>query len=39
MSLRDIIIDLFKIVAALAIIVGVCHYWLAGGPPPRGRGR
>ena len=39
MSLGDLIIDLLKIVVALAIIVGVCYYWLTQGPPPRGRGR
>ncbi len=39
MSLRDIIIDLLKIGTALAIIVGVCYYWLTQGSPPRGKGR
>ena len=33
MSFRDIIIDLLKIVASLAVIAGVIHYWLTGGPP------
>ncbi len=39
MSLRDVIIDLLKIGTTLAVIVGVCYYWFAGGPPPRGKGR
>ncbi len=39
MSFRDVIIDLLKIVASLAVIAGVIYYWLTGGPPPRGRGR
>ncbi len=39
MSFRDIIIDLLKIVVALAVIAGVIRYWLKEGPPPRGRGR
>ena len=39
MSFRDIIIDLLKIVASLAVTAGVIYYWLTGGPPPRGRWR
>lgn len=39
MSLGDVIIDLLKIIAALAIIVGAGYYWVNQGPPPRGKGR
>ncbi|HET8851706.1 MAG TPA: hypothetical protein VFN02_04210 [Ktedonobacteraceae bacterium] len=39
MSLRDIIIDLLKIIAALTVIAAMGYYWVTQGPPPRGRER
>jgi len=33
------LVELLKIIAGLAVIVGVGYYWLTHGLPPRGRGR
>jgi len=35
----QVLIDLLKIVAALAFIAALGYYWFTQGPPPRGKGR
>jgi hypothetical protein len=35
----QVLIDLLKIVAALAVIAALGSYWFTHGLPPRGKGR